>query len=1271
MELIKQSWAAHVVPAWVAPYSQVWKRARQYPILPTTTETINGPGPQTEMPKFSFLQMLIPLASLALMGGLYAIFFKGRTSYLLLMIPSTILSLGGTVAKYFANKKAYWQRMESRKQDYKNYLTWQCNHFGNLLEKQRQTLMQINPCASEWIQRVSQVSAQVWERSAADPDFLCIRVGIASIPASFKIVPPPNSGPMDVLIDTAMAISRDYMTVEAPLTVNLQNASLAVVGQALDRDNLLRSLVLQLTSAHSPEDVRLAILSDDEEQDWLWLRWLPHIWTHNRTRRMLANERTKAETLVERILSEMRGSLGHWFVLIPDARLLTEGFMNPLLSAAQAQESRLHVITCAATPQMVPGICRSMLVLGERAKASLRVIGPPSQETAFLADAVSLSEAQVFARAIASLRVAVTGNREIPDSLPLFAVLQNDFSSDRIIDSWLSASLKDLRIPLGVKAGGKPLLLDLHETGHGPHGLIAGTTGSGKSELIQTLIISLAAHFPPDLLAFMLIDYKGGGTGQAFAKLPHLVGVISNLDESLARRALVALRAEIEKRQQIFNEQQVTHIDEYLHLYRLGKAQEVLPRLVIIVDEFAELAQNMTDFLPELVSIARVGRSLGVHLILATQKPAGVVNDQIWSNARFKICLKVQDVGDSREMLRKPDAAYLTQPGRAYLMVGHDEQYELFQSGYGGAIVDNDSALHANQVYRVNPDGLRIAINTHKAIHQIPNHTQTQRIAAVDAIRTAFLESHYPAPPELWVAPLPKKLILEELPQSEPAKIVIGLMDNPVEVKQRPLIIDLDQGHLQIIGAPGTGKTTCLHTFVLSLARAMTPRQAAVYFLDLDKRQAKVLENLPNMGAVIVSYEDERMNRMFLNLLSILDERRELSPAELEEKPWIIVAIDNFPALIDLSEALHNTLIQLSRETGGLKILLILTATTMLSYRIAANFSQAIVLNMLDSSEYAMIAGPNPPKPAQLPGRGLIRAAHPLEIQIAQPARGENLSAVHAQVEKLVDLSWSNWKGKRVLPIPVKPEIVYWEELKTAPSRVSLGIHRVTLRNFQIPFGEGEYMAVTGTAGGGKTNLLLNIAVGLGQIYSPDQLALYIGAPESQELYLTSYLPQTAVYAVTLKDIKTMLEYIRAHLQNPDGRRVVLILDNFSLILRGTFPEVLQDVLGFGQQYKLTAICAGAAPVMASAERISRLLREKKSIWLGEMDPLDAAAFGFHKQRNGGKGKGYINLAGHIASIQTAIIQKPENVIKNIQAKYTRESAVLKGETHDFGANQF
>jgi S-DNA-T family DNA segregation ATPase FtsK/SpoIIIE len=1202
--------------------------------------------------------VLVPVLSLGLMALTYFLFFKGRVGYLLLMVPTTLLSIGGTVARYFSNKKQYFSRMEQRKQEYKNYLSWECERYDQMLAAQQSLLTQINPSSSEWYQRIVQVTPQIWERSMIDSDFLCVRVGMSEVPTSFQVVPPGDNTGMDMLIDTATALAKDYRVVAAPLTVNVQESSLAVVGHPWERAGLLRSLLVQLTAAHSPEDVRLAVMyPDNAADDWRWTRWLPHIWTPDHTRRMIANERTQAEILTERVLSETKSSSAHWYIVIPDPQLLTEKFMGPLLSALQNPDNQLHLITTAATPQMAPNICRTILVLGDCGQSAVWLIGPPRHEIPFNADSISEIEADAYARAAAPLKMVATGTGEIPDTVPILDVLGVDFGQDAVLEHWNHASLSDLQVPIGIKAGGKPMVLDLHETGHGPHGLIAGTTGSGKSELIQTLVVSLAAHFPPDHLAFMLIDYKGGGTGQAFAGLPHLAGTISNLDESLAKRALVALRTEVEKRQHIFNQHQITHIDEYLKRYRAGEAHDVLPRLVIIVDEFAELAKNMTDFLPELVSIARVGRSLGVHLILATQKPAGVVNDQIWSNARFKLCLKVQDIGDSKEMLKKPDAAYLTRPGRAFLMVGHDELYEKFQSGYGGAIVEADGEDNI-ELYRLEMNGNQTIISPLKNMHH-PVNVKTQIALAVEGIQQAFETGNYPTPSELWVAPLPRKLILDELPKSEAEKIVIGLADDPVAVKQIPLGIDLNEGHLQIIGAPGTGKSMALQTFVLALARTMTPKQAAVYILDLDKRHLRPLEDLLHVGAVVLSYEEERMNRLFLNIQHFVNERRAMTPAELEKQRWIILIIDNFPALMDLSEAMQNMVVKLSRETGGLRMMLILTSTTMLNYRISSNFSQAIALNMIDPSEYTMLVGPTPPRPAHLPGRGLVRAARPMEVQIAAPASGNKIAQISSGVEKSVALIKHAWRGKQVMQIPLKPDVYVWEDLKTAPGRVSMGIHRVTLRNFAIPIHSGEYITITGTSGGGKTNLLLNIAFGFGKIKSNDELALYIASPESHGLNIANHLPQTVAFAKTLKETEILLGYVSAHLQKPDGRQVVMLLDNFDLIFRSGM-EILGSVIGYGDQYQLTAICAGPAQAMAGGDRTLRVLRERNAIWLGEIDPIDAAAFGFTAQRKGGKGSGYIKLDSRIAPLQTVIINDPESVVKEIQGKYQKQEATHK-----------
>jgi DNA segregation ATPase FtsK/SpoIIIE, S-DNA-T family len=1254
---------------WVEPYTQIWKRARQVPMLPSGKHTMNPPGPKQEMPKFTWGMVLVPLLSLGLMALMYFLFFKGRVGYLLLMVPTTVLSIGGTVARYFSNKKQYFSRMEQRKQAYKNYLSWECERYDQMLAAQQSMLTQINPSSSEWYQRIVQGTPQIWERSIIDSDFLCVRVGMSEVPASFQVVPPSDTTGMDMLFDTATALSKEYRSVQAPLTANLQESSVGVVGNPSERNGLLRSMLIQLTATHSPDDVRLAVMvPENATDDWRWMRWLPHIWTQDHTRRMIANERMQAELLTERVLSEMKSSSVHWYIVIPDPQLLTEKFMGPLLSALQNPENPLHLITTAATPQMAPNVCRTILVVGDRAQSSLWLIGPPRHEISFIADSISVSEADAYARAAAPLKMVTTGPGEIPDTVPLLEILGVGFGPDAVLEHWNHASLSDLQVPIGIKAGGKPMVLDLHETGHGPHGLIAGTTGSGKSELIQTLVVSLAAHFPPNHLAFMLIDYKGGGTGQAFAGLPHLAGTISNLDESLAKRALVALRTEVEKRQHIFNKHQITHIDEYLKRYQAGDAHDVLPRLVIIVDEFAELAKNMTDFLPELVSIARVGRSLGVHLILATQKPAGVVNDQIWSNARFKLCLKVQEIGDSKEMLKKPDAAYLTHPGRAFIMVGHDELYEKFQSAYGGTVVKADNA-EDNRLFRMALNGSQTLLSPPGNL-QRPVEPTTQIAVAVETIYRAFETGGYPSPTPLWVAPLPKTLIIDELPKSEAEKIVIGLADDPVAVKQIPLIVDLNEGHLQIIGAPGTGKSMALQTFVLALARAMTPKQAAVYILDLDKRHLRPLEALPHVGAVVLSYEEERMNRLFLNIQHFVNERRAMTPAKLEKQRWIVLIIDNFPALMDLSETMQNMILKLSRETGGLKMMMILTSTTMLNYRISSNFSQAIALNMIDPGEYTMLVGPTPPRPAHLPGRGLVRAARPMEVQIAAPASGNKIAQISNGAEKSVAQIKHAWPGRQVMQIPPKPDVYFWEDLKTAPKRVSVGIHRVTSRNFAISINSGEYITITGTSGGGKTNLLLNIALGLGKIKSANDLALYIASPESRGLNVASHLPQTVAFAKTLKETEKMLEYVSTHLQKPDGRQVVLLLDNFDLIFRSGM-EILGGVIGYGHQYKLTAICAGPAQAMAGGDRTLRVLRERNAIWLGEIDPIDAAAFGFTTQRKGGKGSGYIKLDGRVAPLQTVIIKHPESVIKMIQGKHKKQESVPQGETDDFRTNQF
>ena len=395
------------------------------------------------------------------------------------------------------------------------------------------------------------------------------------------------------------------------------------------------------------------------------------------------------------------------------------GFQNHPISKfiSKAKELNITFVFMSDAKGNVPLGCDSFIFVDSATKG--RVVSAENKEevTDFEYETIDDATAKKMVEVLApvyteeiSLEGALTKNISIFEMFNIFDATDIDLKS-----RWNSSKVyQSMAAPIGVTRSGL-VYLDLHDKAHGPHGLVAGTTGSGKSELLQTYILSISTLYHPYEVAFVIIDFKGGGMVNQFRNLPHLLGAITNIDGKEIDRSLKSIRAELQKRQRLFSEAGVNHIDKYIKKYKSGEVNIPIPHLVLIVDEFAELRAEQPDFMKELISASRIGRSLGVHLILATQKPHGQVDDQIWSNSRFKLCLKVQNQDDSNEVLKSPLAAEIKEPGRTYFQVGNNEIFELLQSAYSGAPAKtiNTNAKEFT-IRQINDSGRKVPIYTQK-----------------------------------------------------------------------------------------------------------------------------------------------------------------------------------------------------------------------------------------------------------------------------------------------------------------------------------------------------------------------------------------------------------------------------------------------------------------------------------------------------------------------------------------------------------------------------
>ncbi|MEV5543864.1 type VII secretion protein EccCa [Saccharopolyspora shandongensis] len=1137
---------------------------RPAPEMPAGELVLQAPPEIPPPPARQWTQVFMVLPMVAMTAGMMLMFsgsLGGSIRFVMYGLMGVAM-LGMVVMGFLQSGGPSKREMGHARRKYLRHLAQHRQRFRRSVRGQRAAMEYLHPDpASLWSVAASY---RLWERRKDDPDFGVARIGSGAQRPTVTLVA-PDTKPLEELEPlSALALRRfltAYSTVDRlPVAIAVNGFSrIYLRGDRAAALGALRAMLAQLATSHSPDDLRIAVcVGEDRRPDWDWIKWLPHALHPERTDavgpvRLVAQEIPALESMLEEELAKRprfdpeaaAGIPGPHLVVVLDGGSVAG---SDHLMTGGGVEGVTVVDLTTAPPRALD---RSAVVLDVAADGELGSETMDGAAPVGRADSLGAAAAEGLARQLAPLRLTagVRGDAPMTNELGLADLLElgDPYELDPA-ETWAPRPNRDrLRVKFGIRADGVPIEIDLKESaqdGMGPHGLLVGATGSGKSELLRTLVLALAVTHPPNSLNFALVDFKGGATFARLDALPHTSAVITNLAEELhlVDRMTDAINGELIRRQELLRAAgDFASLRDYEKARAAGAPLPEVPTLLVICDEFSELLSAKPEFIDLFVQIGRVGRSLGVHLLLASQRLDEGRLRGLETHLSYRIGLRTFSEMESRAVLGVPDAFRLPRaPGHGFLKVG-TEPMDRFRSAYVSGVYQSAAGTGVAAAF-----GERLALHEYTTTYlapeptldDVPEEPEADEEAAVGEtlldVMVDRLQGRGTPAHQVWLPPLSDSPSLDAvLPPltadpvrgltAAPAgtlRPVLGIVDRPLEQRRDPLELDLSgaAGHLLVLGAPQTGKSTALRTLITSLALTHTPREVQFYCLDFGGGTLGSIVGLPHVGGVSGRLDTGAVRRTVAEVATLLAQRERMfaehqidgiatyrrlrAEGRFADHPHGDVFL-----VIDGWQTLRNDFSDLEEVVGdiaarGLSYGVHVVASCARSFELRMNvrdlFASRLELKIGDPIDSIVDRRAAMSVPADSPGRGLAMSGHQMLVALPRIDGASSAGDLAGGIGALVEAVGAAWPGEPAPPVRLLPGVLPYAELPATDeltgdaAGLAVGIRERDLSPMRLDFTADPHFFLLADTESGKTAFLRVLARRICQAYSPSEARIVL-----------------------------------------------------------------------------------------------------------------------------------------------------------------------------------